>query len=151
MLYRYNTGLGLLLLRVGLAVIFIGHGSQKLFGAFGGDGVSGTAVLFESLGVPLPQVMAVVVGIIELGGGILIAVGLLTQVAALLIAIVMLTALMIFHLPQGFFVSPQAFGYEFVMMNMFAALTLVFAGPGRLSMDEGISRTAADPAPAHTP
>lgn len=143
MLFRYNTGVGLLLLRVVLAIVFITHGAQKLFGIWGGFGISGTAGFFESLGIPFPVVMAVLVGILEFGGGILLALGLLTQPVALLLAIDMLVATATFHWPQGFFVTRDAIGIEFTMVLMFAALALVFTGPGRLSVDEGLRRELA--------
>lgn len=140
MLFRYNTGLGLLLLRVVLAIVFIAHGAQKLFGIWGGGGISGTAGFFDSLGIPLPGVMAVASGILEFFGGILLALGLLTRPVALLLAIEMLVATATVHWPQGFFVSTDAFGIEFTMVLMVAALTLVFTGSGRLSVDEGLRR-----------
>ncbi len=145
MLFRYNTGLGLLLLRVVLAVVFIAHGAQKLFGIWGGGGISGTAGFFDSLGIPLPGVMAVVSAILEFFGGILLALGLLTRPVALLLAIEMLMATVVFHWPQGFFVSANAIGIEFTMVLTIAALALVFTGPGRFSIDEGLRRELDSP------
>lgn len=140
MLFRYNTGLGLLLLRVVLAIVFIAHGAQKLFGIWGGGGISGTAGFFDSLGIPLPGMMAVVSGILEFVGGIMLAIGLLTRPIALLLAFEMLVATAVFHWPQGFFVRSDAIGIEFTMVLAVAALALVFTGPGRLSIDEGLRR-----------
>jgi putative oxidoreductase len=138
--FRYNPAVGLLILRVALAMVFIGTGAQKLFGAWGGGGIGGTTMFFDSLGIPLPQVMAVLVGIVEFFGGLMLALGLLTQVAALLLACVMLVAILTVNLAEGFFVSPGAFGFAWPMLNMAAALALVFAGPGRFSIDAGIRR-----------
>lgn len=124
----YNPSLGLLLLRLGLGAVFIVHGAQKLFG-----GIPGTTGFFASLGIPAPGVTAWVVGTVEFVGGIMIVIGLLTPLAAMLVAAVMLVAIVRVHLPQGFMVSDG--GYEFAMMNLAAALALVFAGPGRFSVD----------------
>jgi len=128
-----NPSAGLLLLRCAVGAIMIYHGSQKLFGLFGGGGIAGTAQFLGTLGIPFPEPAAWIVGAVELGGGVLLLVGLLTGLAAALIAIDMLAAIGLVHAAQGFS-GPG--GYEFTMLLTAAALALVFTGPGRYSLDE---------------
>jgi putative oxidoreductase len=124
---------GLLLLRLVVGLVFVGHGSQKLFGWFGGGGPAGTAAFFSSLGYRVPAVMAIVVGLSELGGGLLLASGLLTPSAALLLTVVMLNAIATVVWPKGFLG-----GYEFELTLMTVALALTATGPGRISLDRAI-------------
>src|SRR5689334_1068637 len=88
---RQNTRLmrpyGLTVLRLCLAAIFIAHGAQKLLGLWGGPGLNGTAAMLGRLHLPSPYPLAVVLGVAELGGGILLAVGWLTRWAALALAV----------------------------------------------------------------
>ena len=128
-----NPALGLLLLRLALASVMIVHGAQKLFGAFGGSGLTGTARYFGSLGIPAPEGVVWAVSIAEFGGGILLLIGLFTSVAAAAIAVVMAGAIAIAHWPNGF---TGEGGYEFPMMNLAVAVALVLTGPGRYSLDE---------------
>jgi putative oxidoreductase len=94
---------GLLVLRLVLGVIFIGHGAQKLFGSFGGPRISGFAKMLEQLGVKPAKPMAILAGLAEFGGGILVMLGLLTPLAALALIGVMIVAVLTVHLNNGFF------------------------------------------------
>lgn len=123
----------LLSLRLALGLIFIIHGSQKLFG-FGYAGVAG---FLTSLGVPFPGVFAVIVTWVEFGGGILILLGLLTRLAAFFILINMLVAFFRVHLAHGFFL-PQ--GFEYVLLILAVTLAQLFAGAGKFSIDAFIFR-----------
>lgn len=127
-----NPSLGLLALRIGVGSVMIYHGAQKLFGVFSGGGPAGTAQFFGSLGIPAPEIMAIVVGIVEFGGGLALMAGAMTHIAALLIAGTMLVAIVTVHLPQGF--GGQG-GYEFPLMLFLAAIGLFFLGPGHYSID----------------
>jgi putative oxidoreductase len=91
---------GILLLRVVLGSIVAAHGAQKLFAWFGGSGPRGTASSFAQLRFQAPRVLALAVGLAEFGGGLLLAAGLLTPLAALAIAVVMLNAIATVHLAQ---------------------------------------------------
>ena len=124
---------GLLLLRIVVGAIFVGHGSQKLFGWFGGGGLQGTAQFFSSVGYRVPAVLAVVVGLSELGGGLLLATGFLTPVASLLLATVMLNAIVTVVYPKGFIG-----GYEFELTLLTVVIALAATGPGRISIDDAI-------------
>lgn len=124
---------GILILRVVLGSIMAAHGSQKLFGWFGGGGPNGTANSFAQLGYRPALLLAVGAGTAELGGGVLIAFGLLTPLAAAAIAIVMLNAIVAVHWRNGFFTANG--GYEFNLLVLTAAVATAAMGPGRFSLD----------------
>jgi putative oxidoreductase len=126
---------GLLLLRLVVGGTMFAHGAQKLFGWFGGGGLGGTAGFFGSVGFRAPLLMAFLAGLAE-AGGLSLAAGFLTPLAALGIAVVMLTAIRVVHLPKGFFNS--AGGYEFNLTLLAAAIALTATGPGRFSVDRAI-------------
>ena len=129
----YNPDVGLLIIRLALGVIFMAHGAQKLFGAFGGGGIGGTAGFFGSIGLPMPGVMAWLVAIFEFFGGLLVLIGFLTPLGGLMIAAVMVGAILTVHLPKGFFAANG--GIEFPLMLLASALALAFSGPGRFSVE----------------
>ncbi len=120
--------LALLVLRVALGAIFIAHGGQKLFWF----GIAGTTEAFVGMGVFLPQLTAPAVAIVELFGGLALVAGLFTRLAAASIAVVMLGAMVMVHLPAGFFLPN---GIEFVLMNFAAAVALALLGAGAYSVD----------------
>ncbi|WP_058302609.1 DoxX family protein [Gorillibacterium timonense] len=120
--------LGLLLIRLVIGVSFIGHGTQKLFGWFGGYGPKGTGGWMESIGIKPGVLMAVLAGLAELAGGLLFAVGLLTPVAAALIVLTMLGAMVKVHLPNGYWVDKGGIEYPFVLVVVAIAIALI--GPG---------------------
>ena len=124
---------GLLVLRVVLGVIFAAHGAQKLFGSFGGPGLEGTAGFHGQLGIKPPYLMAVLAGLAEFAGGILIAVGFLTPLAAVALILTMTVAVFTVHLKNGFFSMNG--GYEFNLALAGMALTLLITGAGTLSLD----------------
>ena len=120
---------GVILLRVVLGLALAAHGSQKLFGSFGGSGPAGTRKFFAALGFRTPRAMAFVAGLSELGGGLLFAFGLLTPFAALAITVVMLNAIGTVHWKKGFFNS--AGGFEYNLLIIAAAVAVTAIGPGR--------------------
>ena len=122
---------GLLMLRLVVGLAFAAHGSQKLFGWFGGGGPAGTAGFFSSLGFRAPAAMALVAGLAELGGGLLLAAGLLTPLAALVLTVVMLNAIATVKWRKGFF-EP---GFELDLTFLTVAVAVTATGPGRLSLD----------------
>jgi putative oxidoreductase len=119
--------------RLVVGLLFAGHGAQKLFGWFGGGGPQGTAQFFASIGYRMPAVVAVVAGISELGGGLLLATGFLTPLASFLIATVMLNAIATVVFPKGFLG-----GYEFEVTLLTVAVALAATGPGEISIDDAI-------------
>jgi putative oxidoreductase len=124
---------GLLVLRLVLDVIFIGHGAQKLFGSFGGPRISGFAKMLEQLGVKPAKPMAILAGLVEFVGGIFVIVGFLTPLAAFALIVVMIVAVLTVHLKNGFFVANG--GYEFNLALAGMALTLLIVGAGACSLD----------------
>jgi putative oxidoreductase len=124
---------GILLLRVVLGSIMMAHGAQKLFGWFGGGGPRGTAGSFTQLRFRAPLMMALAAGVAEFGGGLLIATGLMTPLAALAIAVVMLNAIGTVHWRNGFWNT--AGGYEFNLLVYAAAVAIAATGAARFSLD----------------
>jgi putative oxidoreductase len=123
---------GLLLLRVVLGGTLFAHGAQKLFGWFGGHGRQGTAGFFGALGFRNAALMAVMAGLAETGG-LLLALGFLTPLAAFGIAVVMIVAIATVHWTKGFFAGNG--GYEFNLLILASAVALAATGPGRFSID----------------
>lgn len=128
-----TTGLDTLPLRVGAGVIFAAHGSQKLFGWFGGYGLEGTAGWMTSNGLEPGLLMAIMAGSAEFIGGLLLIVGLLVRPAALVLAVTMVVAIVMVHLPNGLFMADN--GYEFGLALLAVSIGLVFRGAGSLSAD----------------
>ena len=135
---------GLLLIRVVLGSIMAAHGAQKLFGWFGGYGVAGTGGWLESMGFKPARLHAAIVGFAEFGGGMLLAVGLLTPLGAAAVAGVMLVAIATVHWSNGFFNASG--GYEFNLLIATTAIALAFTGPGEISIDHLTGWTLAGPA-----
>jgi putative oxidoreductase len=126
---------GLLLLRVVLGGTLFAHGAQKLFGWFGGHGREGTAGFFGSLGFRNAALMAVMAGLAETGG-LLLALGFLTPLAAFGIVVTMIVAVATVHWTKGFFAANG--GYEFNLLILASAVALAATGPGRFSIDNAI-------------
>jgi putative oxidoreductase len=141
-----------LLLRGVIGYVFIGHGAQKLFGWFGGGGIDGTAAFFKSIGIPAPHFFAVFVGLTELGGGLLIAAGVLTVAAAIALIGDMLVAIVSATGAHGFFVETPNGGWEinFVVIGLLGALTLIGAGAWSIDQVLGLTRAEAPAEPATT-
>jgi putative oxidoreductase len=110
---------GLLLLRLLLGLTMAAHGSQKLFGLFGGYGPQGTGSYFASLGYRSPVVVAVLAGLAEFLGGLALAAGFLVPLAAAGIVVVMLNAIESVKFKGGFFAGNG--GYEFELLILGAA------------------------------
>lgn len=124
---------GILLLRMTVGLALAAHGSQKVLGWFGGYGPDGTGRFMETLGFRPGRRHALAAGYVELVGGLLLAIGFLTPLAAALIASVMVVATATVHWKNGFFAASG--GYELNLVLGVAALTLAFTGPGLLSLD----------------
>ena len=123
-----------LVVRAIVGVIMAAHGLQKLLGGpanFGG--------VLGQLGVPAPTLMAFVVTLVELVGGILLVVGLLSRLAALLLTINLAVAILLVKVGVGF-LSPQSggVGAELDLALIAGFLAILFAGPGRISLDHAL-------------
>ncbi len=125
--------IGLLVLRLVVGLTVAAHGGQKLFGWFGGYGLTGTGGFLESLGFRPGRVHAALAGVGELVGGLLLALGLLTPVGAALVIAVMVVAIVTVHLAKGFFVSDG--GAEYNLVIIAASAALAFTGAGAYSLD----------------
>ncbi|MCL2418945.1 MAG: DoxX family membrane protein [Conexibacteraceae bacterium] len=134
---------GRLLLRASVGGFFIGHGTQKLFGWFGGQGLQGQAETFEQMGLKPGKVQATAAGAAETLGGAGVLLGYRTPLAAAGLVSVMATAINRVHLPNG----PWAHkgGYEYNVVLAAAAVSLAESGPGSLSLDalRGKEKTGA--------
>jgi putative oxidoreductase len=126
--------LGRLLLRFTIGGTFFVHGTQKLFGWFGGYGPDGTGEFFESVGLRPGRRNAVAAGATETGSGILIALGLATPLAAAGVSAVMITALRTAVWKEGF--KPASGEHEVLLAA--AALALTETGPGAPSFDSAL-------------
>jgi putative oxidoreductase len=126
------VNIALLILRIGLGVIFIAHGGQKLFGWFGGGGLSSTAGFLGKMGFTPPVLWAVLLTLSEFGGGLFVLLGLLTRFAAASIIIGQIVAVATVHWRGGFFL-PKGFEYNFILIAV--ALALVLTGAGMISLD----------------
>jgi putative oxidoreductase len=127
---------GLLILRLVVGLSLAAHGAQKLFGWFGGYGISGTGQFLEQLGFRPGRLHAIQAGLTEVLGGLFLAAGFLTPAAAAAVVAVMLVAAVSVHLKAGFFAHSG--GYEYTLVLAAAALALAFTGPGALSLDHAL-------------
>jgi putative oxidoreductase len=124
---------GLLIARLILGCALGAHGAQKLFGWFGGHGLKGTGRFFEGIGFRPGVPFALAAGMAELGGGILVAMGLLWPLGPALCVMVMLVAMLAVHWGNGFFASSN--GIELPLLYLTGALALAFSGPGAYALD----------------
>src|SRR3954471_10192451 len=125
--------LALLVLRVVVGLLFVGHGAQKLFGAFGGGGLDGTASMFDNIGLRPGWLHARAAGTAEFAGGALLALGLFTPFAAAALIAVMTAAVLTVHAPNGIWNTNQ--GYEFNLVLVAAVFALAGIGAGSWSLD----------------
>jgi putative oxidoreductase len=130
-----SASFGVLVVRL-VGLVFAAHGAQKLLGWFGGPGVQKQTAMFHALGLRPARVHALSAGSFELGGGLLLALGLVTPLAALAVTATMTTAIMMVHWPKGFF-NHQG-GYEFNLVLIFASVGLASIGPGNWSLDHAV-------------
>lgn len=125
--------MGRLLLRATVGGFFVGHGTQKLFGWFGGHGPEATAQMFEGLGLHPAPLHARAAGVAEAGGGAALALGFQTPLASSALIATMLTAINRVHLKNGPWVTNGGFEYNAVLIA--AAAALAELGPGPVSLD----------------
>jgi putative oxidoreductase len=128
---------GLLLARMVFGVLMAAHGSQKLFGWFGGYGLAGTGGFFESLGFRPGRFFAAAAGATEILAGLLVAFGLLGPLGPALIVSVMVVAIATVHWPHGLFAKNN--GIEVPLLYAVAAAALALTGHGAYSLDALLS------------
>jgi putative oxidoreductase len=129
--------LGAAVIRGVVGPLFIGHGTQKLFGWFGGHGIEGTGSAFESMGMKPGKRHATAAGIAETLGGVLLTLGFLTPVATTLVSGTMVTAIRKAHGSNGPWVTNGGYEYNLVLLAAMAALAE--NGPGPLSVDSALA------------
>lgn len=130
-----------LVVRLGLGIVFVAHGGQKVFGWFGGHGLRATLTAFQGMGIPAPA--AATAAFIELLGGLAMVTGLLARPAAVGLMVVMLVAIAKVHARHGFFINfagtpGRGHGYEFNFVLVAMALSILIGGAGVLSLDRAI-------------
>src|SRR5690348_11813607 len=138
-----STALTLLILRVALGLILAAHGSQKLFGWFGGPGFAGLSGWLASAGFKPAWFWALLGGLGEFAGGLLLALGLLSPLGAIAVFAAMLMAVAKFHWSKGFW-SPKG-GYEYPLVLGILSVVLGLSGPGSYSLDALIGFSLSTP------
>ncbi|WP_409296714.1 DoxX family protein [Peribacillus sp. SCS-26] len=123
---------GLLLIRLVIGLIFMAHGTQKLFGWFGGYGLKGTGQWFDSIGMKPGYTMALMAGLSEFVGGFLFASGIFTLAGSLLIIATMLVAIFKVHGSNGFWATQNGYELNFILIAVAAGVALT--GPGAYTL-----------------
>lgn len=138
-----NNALAPFIVRIFLALVILPHGLQKTVGLFGGYGFSGTMGYFTSQ-LGMPWIVALLVILAESAGAVALAAGFLTRFCAASIAMVMTGAIFMAHISNGFFMNwsgqQAGEGFEYHLLAIGMALSLVISGAGRLSVDGAIER-----------
>ena len=124
----------LLLVRVVVGLLFVGHASQKLFGWFGGQGIGGFTSSLTKMGIEPAPFWAYFEAGAELAGGLFLALGFLTPLAAAAIIGDMLVATIKVHFAKGLWSADGGFEYQLVLMAVLTGIGLI--GPGRYSLDQ---------------
>ncbi|GAC31391.1 DoxX family protein [Paraglaciecola polaris] len=132
-----RAGMAALALRIPVGIIFIAHGAQKLFGAFGGYGLEGTGQWMASIGLEPGYTLALMAGSAEFFGGIALLLGLLTRPAAAILAVTMIVAIFSVHISNGLFMANN--GYEYALALLAVSASLMFSGAGALSVDSHLA------------
>ena len=134
--FTTRAGFGLTVVRILVGIIFVAHGSHKLFGAFGGYGLEGTGQYMESLGLTPGYLMALLSGSAEFFGGLGLVVGLLARPAAVVLAATLVVAIFSVHISHGLFMANN--GYEFALALLGGVVAVLIEGAGKFSLDRQI-------------
>jgi len=137
--FTTRAGYGLTVVRILVGIIFMAHGSQKLFGLFGGYGLEGTAQYMASLGLTPGYLMALLSGGSEFFGGLALVIGLLARPAAALLTVMLVVAILSVHIHNGLFMANN--GFEFALALLGGVLAVLIEGAGRLSVDRVIANS----------
>jgi putative oxidoreductase len=129
------VNVGILILRIAIGMLLVGHGTQKLFGWWGGHGRRGTGMFFSDLGHRPGVLMATVAGMSETGGGLLLGLGFLSPLGSAIAIGVMLVAAST-HVSNGLWA--QDGGFELPAFYAVTAAAIACTGPGRYSIDEAL-------------
>ncbi len=133
---------GAFIARITLGIVILPHGLQKLLGMFGGAGFSGTVDFFVSSGIPAFIAILIIIG--ESFGALGLILGFLSRIAAFGITVIMLGAIFMVHLPNGFFMnwfgSNTGEGYEYHILAVGLGLVVLIKGGGIWSVDRAIAK-----------
>ena len=139
-LFRTDDSLPLMIVRLALGIVMLPHGAQKALGLFGGPGYSGTMAMFTSQGMPAALAFLVILG--ESAGSLGLIVGFLSRIAGFGISCIMLGAIAMVHLPNGFFMNwsgkQAGEGFEYHILALGMALAVLVGGGGKSSVDRAI-------------
>jgi putative oxidoreductase len=137
-----SNDVALTTLRVVLGVVFFAHGAQKMLGWFGGYGFHGTMGFFTHMGMPAPVALLIICT--EFFGGLGLLLGLLTRIAAIGVFGLMVGAIFMVHLQNGFFMNwmgtQKGEGFEFHLLVLAIAAALLLRGAGAFSLDRSLSK-----------
>ena len=139
---EHALDIALLILRLGLGLALFAHGTQKLFGWFGGGGIAGTGAGMESMGFRPGKINALLAGLGEAGGGLLLALGLFTPLGGAAVASTMIVAGST-HTANGFFAGKG--GFELPGFFGLTAVALTLSGPGQYSIDGALDNQLVEP------
>lgn len=139
-----GNDLAALIARAALGIVILPHGLQKLLGVFGGYGFGPTVEFFTGIGVPAFIAVLIILG--ESFGALFLILGLISRVSAAGIALIMLGAVFMVHLPNGFFMnwfgSQKGEGFEYHLLALGLALIVILRGGGKWSLDGKIGGSA---------
>ena len=139
-LLHTNDDFGLFIARIFLGIVILPHGLQKLLGMFGGAGFSGTVEFFVGSGLPSAVAILIIIG--ESFGALGLILGFLSRLAALGIAVIMLGAIFMVHLQNGFFMNwfgnQSGEGFEYHLLALGLSLVVLIKGGGKWSVDRAI-------------
>ena len=142
-LVKTENSTAAMITRIALGLAILPHGLQKTFGLFGGYGLEGTLGFFTgTLGVPWLVALLVILG--ESLGALSLIVGFMTRFSAASLILIMLGAVQMVHFNNGFFMNwygnQAGEGFEYHILVIAMALSLVFSGAGRFSIDKKLSK-----------
>ena len=140
-LYKTDDNLAGFVARLALGIVILPHGLQKLLGLFGGGGFTKTVEFFTSTG--MPSILAILIIVAESFGALSLILGFLARVSAAAITVIMLGAIFMVHLPNGFFMNwfgnQQGEGFEYHILAIGLGLTVMLIGAGKYSIDRSLS------------
>jgi putative oxidoreductase len=128
-----DSDLALTMIRIAVGLIVAGHGAQKLFGWWGGQGIEKWSGAVASMGFPMPRMFALLVAFAEFFGALMLAAGVLTPIVCAALAVDMIVAIVKVHLAKGFWITKGGYEYTLALLVIFVVFGLY--GAPRYSFD----------------